>query len=61
MAANSKQLKPLQIVEAIPSCPHLSHQPPSDNPAREEAEYQASFSADRSDPHHDYSHDKNDC
>jgi len=46
MEGNSKQLGPLQIVEAILGYPHLSHQPPSPDPALEETKYQASFSAD---------------
>jgi hypothetical protein len=43
MPANSKQPGPLQIVDAILNYPHLSHSPPSDDPALEEAKYQSSF------------------
>ena len=46
MPKRPKQLGPLQIVEAILDYPRISHAPPTDDPAREEAAYQASFSPD---------------
>jgi len=44
MAKTSKAFSLAQIGEAILNSPHVSHAPPSDDPAREEAGYQATFS-----------------
>jgi len=42
----SEQLERLQIVEVILNYPRSSHAPPTDDPAREEIDYQATHSPD---------------